>query len=834
MTRVNPLQPAFNAGEISPRMVARVDFNKYGAAAAICENMLALPQGGIMRRPGTRFVATAKDSASACRLLRFEFSTEQAYVIEAGEGYFRFYMNQGRITATAIGAVVANGSFTDDIAGWTDRSGTGSSIAHDTTNGRLSLDSNSSTYAHAEQAVSTPDTGEEHVLVFRTLGAPGDEVLLRVGTSSTGGEIVDDVPFAAGRHVFTFTPTASPFYLQFRHRTGKTLQVDDVALLSDAPVELPTPYAAADLATLQTAQSADVAYLCHASQPVQKLARSGHTSWSLVEVAFDDGPWLDENSDSAKTLTAAATSGLAVSLTASGHAPFQPSDVGRSMRLTHGTNEPGWAVIVDYVSATAVMVDIRRAFASTAATADWQLGAWSASTGYPQAVAFFEQRACYAKTTNQPQSFWLSQSADLENMRPDSHDGGQNTVEDDDALDFTMSAERVDVIQWLSPGAKLVIGTSGGEWIVQSDGPVVTPTDISVKRQTTHGSAPLPAVRVGPAALFLQRARRKIREFTYDFQVDGYQAPDLTILSDHVTQSGLLEMDYQEEPDSVLWCVRADGELACMTYRREEDVIGWTRQILGGSLDGGNAAVESVVVIPGADGDGQVFDSSDRDEVWVVAKRTLGGATRRTVEFFEGAFIGPDPRIYATDAEWRAAMLTAQRDAFYVDCGLTYGGAPTGTVSGLDHLEGETVKVLADGAVHPDCTVTDGAIALDAPASKVQVGLGYAYTYECLKIDAGAVAGTAVGRTKRIHGITLVLLDSMNTRIGPDRTHLTPLEFREVADAMDTAVPLFTGERYIELEGDYQLDARYVIRNDSPGPFVLLGVVPALKTNEMV
>ncbi len=834
MARVNPLQPAFNAGEISPRMVARVDFNKYGAAAAVCENMIALPQGGIMRRPGTRFVAAVKDSESACRLLRFEFSTEQAYVIEAGEGYFRFYRNQGVISVAATDAAIVNGTFTADILGWTDRSGAGSSIAHDATNGRLSLVSNGTSYAHAEQAVATSHANQEHVLAFHTLGAPGDEVLLRIGTSSTGGEIVDDVAFATGRHVFAFTPPASPFYVQFRHKTGKTLQLDDVALLTGCALELATPFAASDLGGLQSAQSADVAYLCHAVHPVQKLARSGHTSWSLVETAFDDGPWIALNPDAAKTLAAASASGLGVTVTASGHAPFDPSDVGRALRLTHGANEPGWGVIAAYISATEVTVDIRRAFTSTAATADWQLGAWSAATGYPQAVAFFEQRACYAKTTNQPQTFWMSQSADLENMRPDSRDSGANTVQDDDALDFTMAAERVDVIQWLSPGAKLVIGTSGGEWIVQSDGPVVTPTDISVKRQTTHGSAPLPAVRVGPTALFLQRARRKIREFTYDFQVDGYQAPDLTILSDHVSQPGLVEMDYQEEPDSVLWCVRADGQLACMTYRRDEDVIGWTRQVLGGSFQGGNACVESVAVIPGSDDAGQVLSSADRDEVWVIAKRTLGSATCRIVEFFERAFVGPDPHAYATGAAWRAAMLTAQRDAFYVDCGLTYDGAATTTVSGLDHLEGETVKVLADGAVHPDRTVSAGAISLQAPVSKVQAGLGYAHTYECLKIDAGASAGTAVGRTKRIHGLTLVLLDSTGTGIGPDRGHLTPLEFREVADAMDSAVPLFTGERYVELEGDYQLDARFVIRNDAPGPFALLAVAPALKTNEMV
>jgi hypothetical protein len=150
VARVNPLQPAFNAGEIGPRMAARVDFAKYAAAAAVCENMIALPQGGIMRRPGTRFVAETRDSSVRARLLRFEFSTEQAYVIEAGDFYVRFYRDQGRIEVGPAGAAIANGGFDEGLADWDDRSGAGSNLSHDGPNGRLSLASNGTNFAHAE------------------------------------------------------------------------------------------------------------------------------------------------------------------------------------------------------------------------------------------------------------------------------------------------------------------------------------------------------------------------------------------------------------------------------------------------------------------------------------------------------------------------------------------------------------------------------------------------------------------------------------------------------------------------------------------------------------
>ena len=166
MPKVNPLQPSMNAGEFSPRMVARTDFNKYPLACATLENMIPMPQGGATRRPGTRYVAAVKDSTKKPRLLPFEFSEAQAYILEAGEGYFRFYKDHGQITVADIGAAIANGTFDTDATDWDDRSGAGSSIAHDATDSDLDLISNGPTDAHAEQDATIPSGDEElaHVL----------------------------------------------------------------------------------------------------------------------------------------------------------------------------------------------------------------------------------------------------------------------------------------------------------------------------------------------------------------------------------------------------------------------------------------------------------------------------------------------------------------------------------------------------------------------------------------------------------------------------------------------------------------------------------------------
>ncbi|MEQ8356737.1 MAG: choice-of-anchor R domain-containing protein [Kiloniellaceae bacterium] len=998
MTRANPLQAAFNAGEIGPRLAARVDFAKYRNAAARLENMIPLPQGGLTRRPGTRFVAAAAEHDRRPRLLPFEFSTEQAYVLEAGERRFRFFRNKGQIVVSPTDAAIANGAFDEDISGWNDLSSGGASIAHDlvdaggvdtlkfaqiaqrqwgdnagarnhiglkwtadesgdvkavtvaipshsssiaavasiwtdnagspgtqvggdsgvvnivssgtysftwaskpeisqggtywvvlsdtgsglvvislcadqgdgfasgsadviaditdvgpggiptasedlrvkvlvetpSSNGVLALVGNGSDVAAAEQTVTTNNAGSEHVLCFRVFGLAGDKAILRVGNTTGGDQVLADMEVTAGWHCVAFTPDAGTFHVQFRNAANKIVHIDDVALIGsgaavETPLELATPYAEADLVRLKWAQSADVMYVTQPDHPPMKLSRRGDTTWSLTEVAFFDGPYAEENGDSARTLKPTAVNGGTV--TAAGHAPFGPGDIGRLLRIKHGSTW-GAARIREVQSPESVVVEQLSGldFGGTGASAAWRLGVWSSDLGYPSVVTFFEQRTAWANTRSQPQSFWMSQSGDLENMRPDSFEGGAVEVQDDDALDFTIAADQVNAIRWLSPGRQLILGTSGGEWSVTSDGPVVTPTDIEVKRESTNGSADALPLRIGSIVLFVQRARRKLREFVFSLETDGFRTPDLTVLADHVTEGGLREIVYQQEPDSQVHCLRDDGVLATLTYRREQDVVGWSRHILGGSFAGAAPKIESLATIPGNAAGG----SENRDEAWVVVKRSIDGAIFRSIEVFEAPFEGPNPQAFDDEGAFDAEVLARQKRAFYVDSGLSYSGAATQTLGGLDHLEGETVALLADGALHPDRIVAGGQITLQTPASVVQVGLPYRHVFVSLKLEAGAAAGTAVGKVKRVHGIVLVLLHALGLKIGSSLAELEEVPLRDVADAMDSAVPLFTGERHVSFKGDFERDARIVIAGSAPLPFTLLAAAPELKTNEFV
>lgn len=838
MTRANPALTAFNFGEFSPRMVARVDLDQYDNACSQAENLLSYPQGGLTRRPGTRFVAEVKTSASRHALFRFQFSTTQAYMIEGGPGHFRFYRNQGQIVAENIGASITNGAFDSGITSWTDQSNGTGAISHDSTNDRLSLDGGGSgNEAIAQQEITTTTTSTEHVLKFETFGRANDTVTVRVGSTSGASDYLADLDVTTGTHSVSFTPTASPFFLQFEYAGALTgVAVDNISLIDNAAVEIGTPYASADLLQIKYTQSADVMYLFHPDYQPRKLLRRGNSDWSLVLIDFKNGPYLNENTTTT-TLTLGATSGT-TTVTASAitgindDTGFQTTDVGRLIRFNDAAGNYTWMLIVARTSTTVVTATIRGPAASaTTAQTDWALGLWSDTTGWPGAVAFFEERLYAAGSDTAPQRFDGSVVADFETFDPSQADG---TIVDDSAVSFTIASEEVNRIRWMSGDRELVLGTTGAEFTASSSGAAITPSDIAVKRQTTHGCADVAPVRVDNRLLFLQRAGRKIRDFFFEFAEDSFISSDVTLFAEHITRTGVVQMAYQQEPDSVIWAVRDDGQVATLTFKPGERVTGWTRQVLGGSFGSGDAVVESVAVIPGQDAAGQTFASDDRDEVWLIVKRTIDGSTVRYVEFVEQSFEGPVREDYDTEAAWETAVLAAQEDVFCVDGGLTYDSTATTSISGLDHLEGETVSVLADGAVHPDKTVASGAITLDYSASVVQVGLSCPWHFASLKFPVGGRAGTALAKKKRTAKVGFVLKDTASFQFGTNKESLKTKEFRTVANLMDTAVPLFTGEVVETLPSGWETDPRVFLKGTNPSGFKMLAFTPEIWTNDLV
>ena len=548
-------------------------------------------------------------------------------------------------------------------------------------------------------------------------------------------------------------------------------------------------------------------YICHPSYNIHKLSRTGHTSWFLDDVEFTAGPLQDHNIE-LTTLTASATTGNGITITASdvtginGDLGFQTTDAGRLIHL--GTGK-GLAKIVTVSSTLVVVANVIETLSTTSATTDWSLGAWSTTTGYPSCVSFYEQRLVFAGTTEQPQTLWFSKSGDYENFDENYH----GTVADDDAITYTIASNQVNAIRFLSATRTLIVGTVGGEFSVSGGGTddPVTPTNILIKKQSNHGCANIDAIPVGNVTLFLQRAKRKIRELAYNFDVDGYVAPDMTILAEHISETGINEMSYQQEPNQIIWCVRQDGQLVGLTYQREQQVVAWHRHIFGGAFSTGNAVCETVATIP----------TNDKEyQTWVIIKRTINGVTRRYVEYInQFDFTETDNTTFN-----------------FLDSQLSYSGSSTTTISGLEHLEGQTVSVLANGSTHPDRTVSNGSITLARASTKVKVGLPYTSILQTMRIDAGAQNGTSQAKTKRIYNITVRLYESIGVEVGPNLSNMEAIPFRSSAALMDTAIPVYTGDKEIEFRGNYESDGFIFVRQTQPLPLTILSLYPDLTTND--
>ena len=424
------------------------------------------------------------------------------------------------------------------------------------------------------------------------------------------------------------------------------------------------------------------------------------------------------------------------------------------------------------------------------------------TNNYPSVVTFFEQRLVFAASNNNPQTLWFSKNAEYTNFT--------TGTADNDALIYTIASNKVNAIRYLSATRILNIGTSGGEYVLTTtNGSPITPTSTVIRKYSNYGCVKAEVVQVADVTLFAQRGARKVREFRYVGEVDvgGYTAPDITVLAEHLTEGGIKEFAFQQEPESIVWARRADGTLLGLTYRREEEIVAWHKHVLGGAFSGGQARVESIITLP---------TDSGEDELYMIVKRTINGQTKQYVEVMKTFDFGNDTT-----------------GAFFVDSGLSYSGSSVEALSGLFHLEGQTVSVLGNGATHVDQTVSEGGISLNFGITTGAVGLSYTSEMQTLRIEAGSSDGTSQGKPKRIHDATLRLHETVGAEVGTDATNADRIFFRDSSMDMNSAVPLFTGDKDIEFPGGFEEGDRIYVRQTQPLPITILALYPRMNTHDV-
>ncbi|PTX99145.1 hypothetical protein DB345_01870 [Spartobacteria bacterium LR76] len=651
-----------------------------------------------------------------------------------------------------------------------------------------------------------------------------------------------------------------------------------------SPLELATPYLESELRDLQYVQINDVMYFVHPAHEPRKLTRRADTDWTFAPVAWDWPAFLDDNTD-ATTITPSATTGTGITLTASADL-FESGHVGAYWQIAHaranasvtvsitasntssslavigsweittygtwagtlqvqrsedgGTNwetirsfasesnrnvsatgkenkevllrltvafssgsgtarleavqsrEYGFVKITEVTDSTHAKAEVVNALTATTATRAWAEGAWSQRRGFPRTVTLHEQRLYFGGTSARPQSLWGSVIDDFENFRVSSLD--------DSGLFFTLSAQESNPIQWLLSQDQLLIGTAGDEWTLGSSdsNSALTPTNVRAARQSSYGSKSLRALIINDVVLFVQRQGRKVRELVYSFEKDGWVAQDLTLLSEHITRGEVLECAFQQQPDAIYWTITGAGQLVGMTYERLQNVVGWHRHTTDG-------AFESVATTYGANG---------ADEVWVAVRRTIDGQDVRYIERFRTDF--RETFEQEDKVHW-----------WYLDCARRVVNTPeSATVSGLDHLEGKEVEILADGAVSPGREVSGGAVTLQSPAGIVLAGLPFTSTLRPMKLEMPDQQGSSRGRKKRIHRMLLSLHKSLGGEVSSDGgARWGAVYSRSTGDLMDDSPPVFTGDKNVVVAGSHATSADIAVRQAQPLPLTVLDLV---------
>ena len=809
MARVHPFQTNFTAGELTPKLHGQVDFKKYNNGVEELKNMTVFPQGGCQRRSGSRYICEVKDSTKTTRLIPFEFNITQAYVLELGDQYIRFFKDGGQIT-------------------------------------------------EANKTITAITKANPAVVTSNSHGySNGDHVWI----NSVGG-----MTRLNGRRFVVAGVTTNTFQLQGENSTSYDSYTSGGTAAK--VYEIATPYTEAMLFDINFTQSADVMYIVQESLKPRKLSRTGHTSWTLTEVDFKKGPYLDTNTSST-TMTPSGTSG-SVTITASS-STFVANDVGRLI-----TVGDGHAKITAYSSGTSVTATTTENFANTNANATWALGAWCTDKGYPRTVSFFEQRLVFGGSSAYPQTIWASESGLYEEF-----DAGDASAAD--AFIYTIAANRVNVIRWLSPARDLIVGTVGGEFKVgRPTGEPLKPDNVQITQQTTFGGYTTDPIQIGNAVLFVQRQQRKIREFSYRFEDDAYLAPDMTLLAEHITDTGIVDVDYAQEPDSIYWAVRTDGTLIGMTYQRDEDVIAWHRHEFGGSnkytFNGASAVTAHTAdankngyitisshglstgdkVIYSAGGGTKIPELTEGETYWVYRRDantlefadTYQQALDRTIkQITAGSGASHSISLQAKVKSITSINLSQENRVWiiverringnkvqyveYLDNTISMDSCLTalvndGTtiVTGLNHLEGETVQLLIGDAVYPTQTVSGGQITATLPAGAayktIEIGLGYTSKIKTLKIEDGSQAGTAQARKKRYNEVVVRLLKSVGVTINGDQ-----LPFRSNTTPAGQDIPDFTGDKRVMNLG-WNREGQVTIEQTQPLPLTVLGITGTL------
>lgn len=852
----------FNRGEIDNLAIARDDITKVNNSGSLMTNFIPTRLGPMQYRPGTQYLDAIADPDTVY-FVPFVGSTTDTAILEFTNNLLRVWVADVLLTATTRATTIVNGEFTTDLTSWIDADETGASSAW--SSGKLCLIGTGAKSAIRWQTTTAFAAGEHRLRIV----IKESPVFLEIGE---GGAVHNSDIFSGllsvGIHSLVFTPTQD-FDITLSNSNKYRACVESVNLETTGTFTLPTNISQASLSSIRFSQSADVMFIAWNGGIQLRIERRSTGSWSIVDFQSNDGPFGLINSTET-TLTPAALSGGNVNLVAS-RSYFKSTDVDAIFKLVSqgqevtasltaqdtGTNSirvtdvdsarifiitvtgitdstitlqrstddatwvdveayttvqsknfddgfdnsilfyrlhiktgdygtdtvvaslqyeggsiEGLCRVISFTSVTVVVVNIFQDFGRTDATRDWYRGEWDGTLGFPTAVALYEGRLWMAGKTKA----WGSVSDVFNSF-------DTTLVGNSAAISKTIGFGPVDCVEWLLAINRLLMGIASDELSIRSNsfGDVLVPSNANIKPGSTQGAAGISPVAINSRGYFVQRSLKKIYELDYSVDQDIHDSLDLMVLNPDICNAGIKRIAFTMQPEIRIYVVLDDGEARVYLMDKSEDVAAWSRITTDGTFT-------DVVVLPGV----------TEDRVYFSVLRS-GGHYLEKLALFSDA---------------KGGTTSKHTDSF-----VAYT-SPGATLTGLDHLEGKTVRIWADGQERETTLVVSGGSVTLSSGSYTSVVAGLLHTADYQSSKLGNFATHSVlTYDKRIINTGFVLKDywPKSITVGPDTSNLDVFPDIEDGKAVVlTATQSQYDQKPFPFDGTSETDPRISIRAIAP------------------
>ena len=765
MANTRTFNRSFAGGEMSPEMWGRIDDVKFQTGAATLRNFISTPQGPAENRPGFAFVREVKDSTKKTRLIPFTYSTTQTMVIELGAGYIRFHTQGGTVLSGGVPYEITN------------------------------------PYAEADLFDIHYVQSADVLTLAHPNYAPRE--LKRLGATNWTLTTINFTPIV--------TPPAS---VTVDGSSGYTINISAIAI----PVNPGDPNGVITTVSNHGLAPGDSIYI----QGVQASMTQFEDGWYVVESkpadntitvkTYDGGVIVDTTGYTAYTsggsvqfadktyeidnfyvITSIAQNGIDES-------PASTSgNVVNNLYVTGAYNTITWPAVTGalrynvykrqsglygYIGQTSALTFTDNNIApDMGVTPPIYETTFAGAGDYPGAVSYAEQRRTFAGTTNNPQTMWMTRSGTESDM------SYSLPIKDNDRIKFRVAAREANTIRHIVPLTQLLLLTSSAEWRVSPvNSDVITPTTISVRPQSYIGASNVQPSIVNNSLVYCAARGGHVRELGYSWQASGFVTGDLSLRAAHLFDGHeIVDMCYSKAPRPVLWFVSNNGQMLGLTYVPDQQIGAWHWHDTDGTFESCTTVAEG-----------------SEDALYVIVRRTIGGVQKRYVE------------------RMATRQITTLANCFFVDSGLTYSGAPATHISGLGHLEGKTVSILADGAVMPQQVVTSGAITLPRAASLVHVGLPYQSDLQTLPLALN-IEGFGQGRYKNVNKAWLRVFQSSGIFIGPDANNLTEAKQR-TNEPYGSPPSLKSAEILVMITPSWADSGQVYVRQSDPLPLAIVGL----------